>query len=267
MSRAAPVPLPGRGRDAGGPAPRARASPAMPSATCCSAAMTAIEDGDFEEGVRRINRILAVRGQVVPVTADAADPPRAHRRRRRHRGPVADHAHDRHRARVAHARRRARLGRRAGSDRRGGPDRPRAGQPLHEPAAEPARARHPRRDPRRRCAPRVRLQRRDAGGRDDGFRPRRARDGPARPHGPRHRDVVLANDRFDARIPTDWQAETVRLQLAADGPRRPTATRARRRRRPRQRPPPRPGPTGRRRHPRVRGRVRRRRRRTVTRTA
>jgi uncharacterized cofD-like protein len=33
------------------------------------AAMTAIEGGDFEEGIRRINRILAVRGQVVPVTA------------------------------------------------------------------------------------------------------------------------------------------------------------------------------------------------------
>jgi uncharacterized cofD-like protein len=33
------------------------------------AAMTAIEGGDFEEGVRRINHILAVRGQVVPVTA------------------------------------------------------------------------------------------------------------------------------------------------------------------------------------------------------
>ncbi len=33
------------------------------------AAMTAIEGGDFEEGVRRTNRILAVRGQVVPVTA------------------------------------------------------------------------------------------------------------------------------------------------------------------------------------------------------
>jgi uncharacterized cofD-like protein len=31
--------------------------------------MTAIEDGDFEEGVRRINRILAVRGQVVPVSS------------------------------------------------------------------------------------------------------------------------------------------------------------------------------------------------------
>jgi uncharacterized cofD-like protein len=33
------------------------------------AAMSSIEDGDFEEGVRRINRILAVRGQVVPATA------------------------------------------------------------------------------------------------------------------------------------------------------------------------------------------------------
>jgi uncharacterized cofD-like protein len=33
------------------------------------AAATALEDGDFEEGVRRLNRILAVRGQVVPVTA------------------------------------------------------------------------------------------------------------------------------------------------------------------------------------------------------
>ncbi len=33
------------------------------------AAMTAIEDGDFEEGVRQVNRILAVRGRVVPVSA------------------------------------------------------------------------------------------------------------------------------------------------------------------------------------------------------
>ena len=43
------------------------------------AAMTAIEGGDFEEGVRRINRILAVRGQVVPVTAT---PLTLHARRR-----------------------------------------------------------------------------------------------------------------------------------------------------------------------------------------
>jgi uncharacterized cofD-like protein len=33
------------------------------------AAMTALEGGDFEEGVRRMNRVLAVRGQVVPASA------------------------------------------------------------------------------------------------------------------------------------------------------------------------------------------------------
>jgi uncharacterized cofD-like protein len=43
------------------------------------AAMVAVEGGDFEEGVRRLNRILAVRGQVVPVTAT---PLTLHARRR-----------------------------------------------------------------------------------------------------------------------------------------------------------------------------------------
>jgi uncharacterized cofD-like protein len=33
------------------------------------AAMTAVESGDFEEAVRQVNRVLAVRGQVVPVSA------------------------------------------------------------------------------------------------------------------------------------------------------------------------------------------------------
>ena len=33
------------------------------------AAMTAVEGGDFEEGVRQMNRVLAVRGQVVPASA------------------------------------------------------------------------------------------------------------------------------------------------------------------------------------------------------
>jgi len=33
------------------------------------AAMCAVEDGDFEEAVREMNRVLAVRGQVVPATA------------------------------------------------------------------------------------------------------------------------------------------------------------------------------------------------------
>ena len=33
------------------------------------AAMAAIEEGDFEEGVRRLNRVLAVRGEVLPVAS------------------------------------------------------------------------------------------------------------------------------------------------------------------------------------------------------
>ena len=33
------------------------------------AAMTAVEGGDFEEGIRQVNRILAVRGQVIPASA------------------------------------------------------------------------------------------------------------------------------------------------------------------------------------------------------
>jgi uncharacterized cofD-like protein len=33
------------------------------------AAMTAVEGGDFEEGIRQMNRILAVRGQVIPASA------------------------------------------------------------------------------------------------------------------------------------------------------------------------------------------------------
>ena len=70
------------------------------------AAMTAIEGGDFEEGVRRINRILAVRGQVVPVTATPLTLHAETIGRRHGRRPVADHAHGGHRARLADARRR-----------------------------------------------------------------------------------------------------------------------------------------------------------------
>jgi uncharacterized cofD-like protein len=35
------------------------------------AAMSSVQGGDFEEGVRQMNRVLAVRGQVVPATASA----------------------------------------------------------------------------------------------------------------------------------------------------------------------------------------------------
>ena len=64
------------------------------------AAMTAVEDGDFEDGIRLMNRILAVRGQVLPVSATPLTL-HARPRRRLDRGrPVADHAYHGHRARL-----------------------------------------------------------------------------------------------------------------------------------------------------------------------
>ena len=73
------------------------------------AAMTAVEGGDFEEGVRRINRILAVRGQVVPGLAPAADAARRTGRRPGRRRAVLDHGRRRDRAPVADAQGRAGL--------------------------------------------------------------------------------------------------------------------------------------------------------------
>ena len=66
--------------------------------------MTAVEGGDFEEGVRLMNRILAVRGQVVPVSPT---PLTLHARLADGTvvdGQSRDHAHAGHRARLAHAR-------------------------------------------------------------------------------------------------------------------------------------------------------------------
>lgn len=54
--------------DAGDDDPRVPGIGGHPVGNLLLAAMTAVEGGDFEEGVRRINRILAVRGRVVPVT-------------------------------------------------------------------------------------------------------------------------------------------------------------------------------------------------------
>ena len=70
------------------------------------AALIELEDGDFEEAVREMNRVLAVRGRVVPATADAAHAPRAPRRRHRGRGPEPDRAARRGRPGVDRARRR-----------------------------------------------------------------------------------------------------------------------------------------------------------------
>jgi uncharacterized cofD-like protein len=61
--------FPGGRRRAGGPVetePGGLGGHAM--GNLLLAALTALEDGDFEEAVRRMNRVLAVRGQVVPAS-------------------------------------------------------------------------------------------------------------------------------------------------------------------------------------------------------
>ena len=60
--RGPPVPLPGGRRRR----PSGLAGHAL--GNLLIAAMTAVEDGDFEDGIRLMNRILAVRGQVLPVS-------------------------------------------------------------------------------------------------------------------------------------------------------------------------------------------------------
>ena len=65
--RAPPVPVPGQCQR---PSPgRRRRLGGHAVGNLLIAAMTAIQGGDFEEGVRQINRVLAVRGQVLPATA------------------------------------------------------------------------------------------------------------------------------------------------------------------------------------------------------
>ena len=186
-----------------------------------------------------MNRVLAVRGQVVPVARDAArrSTPRSATGRVVD-GQSRDRADDRHRAGLAHARTTSRACEDAlRGDRRGRAHRPRPGQPLHEHPAEPAPARDPRRRRWRSSAPPdLRLQRRDAGRRDRGLRPRRPRRGPRAPHAaPGIVDVVLANNRFAARRPAGSRGEPVRLRWPPAG-RRAAAPRPRRRRRSGQRP-------------------------------
>ena len=53
------------------------------------AALTAVKGGDFEEGVRQMNRVLAVRGQVLPVSPTPVILHARTQRRRDDRGPVA----------------------------------------------------------------------------------------------------------------------------------------------------------------------------------
>ena len=116
--------------------------------------------------------------------ADAADAPRPTGRRIDRRRPVDDHADRRDRARLAHARATSqRVRGRAARDRRRRAHRPRPGQPVHEPPAEPAHPGDPRRRRRARRRPRIfvcNVATQD--GETTGLRPRRARRGPGRTH-------------------------------------------------------------------------------------
>ena len=170
-------------------ASRARPRPSLGGHTIGNlllAAMNSVQGDDFEEAVRQMNRVLAVRGQVVPATATPVDAPRpAASTGRCVIGPVRDREGDGDRPGLADARRRDGLRRRPAGDRRGRPDRDRARQPLHEHHAEPAPAGDRRRAPRLAGASGLRLQRGDAEGRDAGLRPRRPRCRAGAAHRPR----------------------------------------------------------------------------------
>jgi uncharacterized cofD-like protein len=181
------------------------------------AAMTAIEDGDFEEGVRRINRILAVRGQVVPVTAT----------------PLVLHART---ARGDTVDGQSRIMRTSGIDRVWmSPDGVRASDDALAAIAEadlivvgpgslytsllPSLLIPAIRDAvlaasaTRLYVCNVATQEGETAGLDLAGHVSALVAHTA----PGIMDVVLANNRFDARIPSGWQAETVRLHWPPDG--------------------------------------------------
>ncbi len=125
------------------------------------AAMTAVT-GDFEEAVRESNRVLAVRGQVLPATsvplnlsARLASGRHALRPGRDRDGRRAD------RAGLHRAGRRAGQRRGARADPRGGDDRPRPGSLFSSVLPNLLISRRPRRARRRARAQGLRLQRRD----------------------------------------------------------------------------------------------------------
>ena len=161
--------------------------------------------GDFEEGVRLSNRVLAVRGQVVPV---APEPLTLH-------AELADGTELEGQSRIMRSRGIRRVwispatveasAEAVEAIRSRGPHRAGPGQPVHQPAAEPAGARHP---------VRARGHAAACGCSCATWRPSRARPRatPSRSTSPRCTptgsgslvDVVLANDNPRARQPADY---------------------------------------------------------------
>ncbi len=209
------------------------------------AALVALEDGDFEEGVREMNRVLAVRGRVVPATGTV----------------LSLHARLRDGTEVEGQSRIARSGdvdrvwvTPGGRARRATTPCGRSRMPRSSCSARAASTRASCRrswcpgireaiDGLRR-ARRVRLQRGDPGGRDRRLRPRRPR---RRPRAPRRRRTcptscwpTTGSTRRAARG-LARRAGAAPLAAGRRGERR-AAPRPRRPRRPGERPPPRPGP-------------------------
>ena len=103
-------------------------------------------------------------------------------------------------------------------DRRGRAHRPRPGQPVHEPAAEPAHARRSATRSWRRRAPRVFVCNvATQAGETTGYDLAAHVEALVAHTSPGIVDVVLANNQFDgAGARTDWPAEAGPAALAAD---------------------------------------------------
>ena len=249
--RAPPVPLPGP-RESRSMA-RAPVWAATRSGNLLIAAMTAVEGGDFEEGVRRMNRVLAVRGQVVPASATPLtlhaplrDGTTVDGQSQIMRTPGIE------RVWLTPGRHPPQRGRHRGH-RRGRTHRARTGQPLHEPAPEPPDPRDPRRLLAS-SAPRVfvcNVATQD--GETTGFDLAAHIEALVAHTAPGHRRHRARQQPVLGPRATILGGRAGPPPLAARSRPGPGAC-PRGRRRPRQRPPPRPGPAGRgdHRHPRQR---------------
>ena len=158
-----------------------------------------------------MNRVLAVRGKVVPASAT----PLKLRARTRDGTPSTGSRRSCappgiERVWIEPGRRRARPTDALRGDRRGRHRRARAGQPVHERPARAADPGDPRGGRATRRAPPLRLQRRDPGGRDRGLRPRRPRRGAARAHGSRSSSTSCSRTTGSTATDAPWPADAVR---------------------------------------------------------
>ena len=171
-------------------------------------------EGDFEEGVRRMNRGVGGTRASRAGCSGAPDAPRRAGRRDTAGRSVGHRTGTRHPPRLDRTERCARHGR----CRRGHPGcrshRPWTRQPLHEPAAEPAGGRDPRGAPGGSSTGPLRRQRRHAGRGDRGVHARRPSPGHRRQRRRwPHWTPSWPNDDLAARAPRDWPARAIEPTL------------------------------------------------------